>query len=182
MAASGTPTSLRHDLMTPTRPQWSRCRMPPFGYRATCRSRDPSPPAWMPHWGQCCMVVKRWRPRHCAPVMRRIIVLAVAGDVLCPRCGLDCNTATLPCPECVSNLGWSLISVLAWRWKKCLHSVIFRTLAATKRTPFGAATLSTSSGTTSVLILGVRSSTTKFESPAEKMMFTLGANKFAVWS
>ena len=38
--------------------------------------------------------------------------------------------------------------------KKCFHSVIFRTLAATKRTPFGVATLSSSSGTTYVSIVG----------------------------
>jgi hypothetical protein len=156
--------------------------MPPFGHPTTCRSRDPSAPAYMSYWGQCCIVVKRWRPRHCAPEMQRIVVLAVVGDVLRPRGVGDCNTVPLPCSECVSNLDWSLISVLAWRRKKCLHSVIFRTLAATKRTLFGAATLSNSFGMTSVLIVGVRSSTIEFGSPAEKMMFPLGANKSVVWS
>ena len=59
MAASGTPASLRHDLMTPTRSEWSRCRMPLFMLRTTCRSRNTSATVWMPHWGQCCIVVKR---------------------------------------------------------------------------------------------------------------------------
>ena len=157
--------------------------MPLFVLRTTCRSRNTSATVWMPHWGRCCIVVKRWRPpRHCAPVVRRIVVIAVAGDVPRPKSVSDCNAVPLPCPECVSNLGWTLISVLAWRRKKCLHSVIFRILAATKRTPFGAATLCSSSGTTSVSKVGVRSSTTEFGSPAEKMIFPLGANMSVVWS
>jgi hypothetical protein len=50
--AYGTPASRRKELMTTTKPEWSKWRIPPFGQRTTWRSRDSSSLAWMPHCGQ----------------------------------------------------------------------------------------------------------------------------------
>ena len=56
--ASGTLDSRKMAFMTPTRPAWKRCRIPPLGHLIMWRSKDSPVPAWTPHWGQCCSAVR----------------------------------------------------------------------------------------------------------------------------
>ena len=143
---------------------------------------DSSSPARVSQCRQWCMKVMRCRPILWAHGMRLIVVRAIVAHVLCPRGVSDSKTLTLPCPDWVSNLGLSLVATLACKLKKCFHSVNFRTLGAMKRTPFGTSTFYIRSGTTSISIVGVKSSTLDSGSPAKKMMLPRWVISFVVCS
>ena len=119
-------------------------------------------------------------PRDCAPAMRLMVVLAISVDACWPRGLSDCRITTLPCPACVSNLGWSRANVRLCKSKKRLHSVILRILAAIYRTPLGADIDWCMSGKSSSSIVEGRSSMTDAGSPAENMVFPRGAKILAV--
>jgi len=108
-----------------------------------------------------------------------MVVLAISADTRWPRGVSDFKVVTLPCHACVGSFGWSLAGVRWCNSKKCLPSVSFRIFVAMNLLFLGAAVESCNSGRASSSMVDGRSSVTVLGSPAEKMVFPLGAMQSA---